>query len=129
VINDPFARRDVMFRTHRHGPSNDSLRSLQASESTSESLSRDISKAVMELQFQDRVNQQIEHLAETQNAVYDRAVPITQQVLSRNVGARLEDWRKWMRSRSTMESERTVPHSCSGPSATQADGFASVEVF
>jgi hypothetical protein len=83
----------------------------------------------MELQFQDRVNQQIEHLAETQNAVYDRAVPITQQVLSRNVGARLEDWRKWMRSRSTMESERTVPHSCSGPSATQADGFASVEVF
>ncbi len=105
------------------------VQALQSSESTSESLSREISKAVMGLQFQDRVNQQIQHITETLNAIYDRAVPITEQVPSRDVDARLEDWRKWMRSRSTMESERTVAGSCAGASASMADGFGSVELF
>ena len=105
------------------------VQALQSSESTSESLSREISKAVMGLQFQERVNQQIQHITETLNAIYGRAVPITEQVPSRDVDARLEDWRKWMRSRSTMESERTVAGSCAGASASMADGFGSVELF
>jgi methyl-accepting chemotaxis protein len=67
------------------------VRSLQSSESTSESLFREISKAFMGLQFQDRVNHQIEHITETLNAIYDRAFPITEQVPSRDVDARLED--------------------------------------
>jgi methyl-accepting chemotaxis protein len=105
------------------------VEALQSSESTSECLSREITRAVMGLQFQDRVNQQLQHITETLDAIYDRAVPITEQVPPRQVAARLEEWREWMQSRSTMESERAVAGSCSGTSAAQGDGFGSVELF
>ncbi|MFO1003287.1 MAG: methyl-accepting chemotaxis protein [Planctomycetaceae bacterium] len=102
---------------------------LQSSESTSECLSREITRAVMGLQFQDRVNQQLQHITETLDAIYDRAVPITEQVPARKVAARLEDWREWMQSRSTMESERTVAGSCSASPSIGNDAFGSVELF
>ncbi len=105
------------------------VEALQSSESTSECLSREISRAVMGLQFQDRVNQQIQHITETLNAIYDRAVPITEYAPSRAVEARLEDWRKWMQSRSTMESERSVAGGCSETSSGSGDSFGSVELF
>ena len=105
------------------------VEALQSSESTSECLSKEITRAVMGLQFQDRVNQQIQHITETLDAIYDRAVPITEQVPPRKVAARLEDWREWMQSRSTMESERAVAGSCSGASAAPGDEFGSVELF
>ena len=105
------------------------VEALQSSESTSECLSREITRAVMGLQFQDRVNQQIQHITETLDAIYDRTVPITEQVPARKVAARLEDWREWMQSRSTMESERAVAGRCPGESTAQGDGFGSVELF
>ena len=105
------------------------VEALQSSESTSECLSKEITRAVMGLQFQDRVNQQIQHITETLDAIYERAVPITEQVPPGKVAARLEDWREWMQSRSTMESERAVAGSCSGASAAMGDEFGSVELF
>lgn len=105
------------------------VEALQSSESTSECLSKEITRAVMGLQFQDRVNQQLQHITETLDAIYDRAVPITEQVPPHKVAARLEDWREWMQSRSTMESERTVAGSGSVTSMSQGDGFGSVELF
>lgn len=105
------------------------VEALQSSESTSESLSREITRAVMGLQFQDRVNQQLQHITETLDAIYDRAVPITEQVPPGKVAARLNDWREWMRSRSTMESERVVAGTGSEGATTQGDGFGSVELF
>lgn len=105
------------------------VEALQSSESTSESLSREISRAVMGLQFQDRVNQQIQHITETLNAIHDRATPITEQAPSRAVEARLEDWRKWMQSRSTMESERGAAGCCAAGSSGDGDLFGSVELF
>ena len=105
------------------------VEALQSSESTSECLSKEITRAVMGLQFQDRVNQQIQHITETLDAIYDRAVPITEQVPARKVAARLEDWREWMQSRSTMESERTATGSCSASPSNGSDSFGSVELF
>jgi hypothetical protein len=105
------------------------VEALQSSESTSECLSKEITRAVMGLQFQDRVNQQLQHITETLDAIYERAVPITEQVPPRKVEARLEDWREWMRSRSTMESERSVAGCSSVSPATNGDGFGSVELF
>ena len=105
------------------------VEALQSSESTSECLSKEITRAVMGLQFQDRVNQQIQHITETLDAIYDRAVPITEQVPARKVAARLEDWREWMQSRSTMESERTTTGSCTASPSNGSDSFGSVELF
>lgn len=105
------------------------VEALQSSESTSECLSREITRAVMGLQFQDRVNQQIEHITETLDAIYERAVPITEQVTPQKVAARLEEWREWMQSRSTMESERAVAGCSSVSAATNSDGFGTVELF
>jgi methyl-accepting chemotaxis protein len=105
------------------------VEALQSSESTSECLSKEITRAVMGLQFQDRVNQQIQHITETLDAIYERAIPITEQAPPRDVAARLEDWREWMRSRSTMESERVVAGGCDSASTSNNDGFGSVELF
>ncbi len=105
------------------------VEALQSSEFTSECLSREITRAVMGLQFQDRVNQQIQHITETLDAIYDRSIPITEQVPARKVAARLEDWRVWMQSRSTMESERAIAGCSSGAAVNQGDEFGSVELF
>lgn len=105
------------------------VEALQSSGSTSECLSREITGAVMGRPFHDRVNHQIQHIIETTDAIYERAIPITEHVPPCDVAARLDDSRQWMRSRSTMKSERVV-EGCCGSSATTNEGeFGLVELF
>lgn len=103
---------------------------LQSSENASQNLSGEISRAVMGLQFQDRVNQQIQHIVETLNVLHDNISPTVSSVASPLVDARLNDWCQWMQSRSTMESERVVAGTSGGPANDAHDSsFGSVELF
>lgn len=103
---------------------------LQASESASQALTGEISNAVVGLQFQDRVQQQIEHVVETLNALHSNISPATRAVATTKVDARLNEWRQWMDSRSTMESQRYIATASSGFADTNTCSMSgSVELF
>ncbi len=104
--------------------------SLQRTESLSEYVSRDITKSIMALQFQDRVNQRLDHVVEALQALKDNLSPFRDVANAGRVSSRSADWRAWLNSRSTMNSERQVigQDSQSNPSAPASD-FGSVELF
>jgi methyl-accepting chemotaxis protein len=97
---------------------------LHSSETTSRSLTDEIGKAVMGLQFQDRVNQQIQHIVDALNAIQNRLTPTLAHVAPPLVEARTQDWFRWMDAHSTMASERTTARHSPASSS-----FGSVELF
>jgi hypothetical protein len=104
--------------------------SLQRTESLSEGVSRDITKSIMALQFQDRVNQRLDHVVEALQALKENLSPFRNVASVEQTSSRSADWRAWLNSRSTMSSERLVigQDSQSSSSASAAD-FGSVELF
>lgn len=82
--------------------------SLQRTESLSEAVSRDITKSVMALQFQDRVNQRLDHVVEALQALKENLTPFRDVACPGKASSRSADWRAWLSSRSTMKSERQV---------------------
>ncbi len=109
-----------------HGMTN----SLQRTEHLSESLSRDIGRSVMALQFQDRVNQRLDHVVETLSALQENLTPFARQVSPERAAARACDWREWFESRSTMKSEREVSGSLDASTAGSGHpDFGSIELF
>jgi methyl-accepting chemotaxis protein len=104
--------------------------SLQRTESLSEAVSRDITKSVMALQFQDRVNQRLDHVVEALQALKENLSPFRDVACAGKASSRSADWRAWLNSRSTMSSERQVIglDSDTKQSVTATD-FGSVELF
>ena len=104
--------------------------SLQRTESLSEGVSRDITKSIMALQFQDRVNQRLDHVVEALQALKENLSPFKDVASAERASSRSADWRAWLNSRSTMSSERQVigQDSKANPS-TPASDFGSVELF
>ena len=104
--------------------------SLQRTESLSEAVSRDITKSVMALQFQDRVNQRLDHVVEALQALKENLSPFRDVGCAGKASSRSADWRAWLNSRSTMNSERQVIglDSDTKQSVTATD-FGSVELF
>jgi methyl-accepting chemotaxis protein len=104
--------------------------SLQRTESLSEAVSRDITKSVMALQFQDRVNQRLDHVVEALQALKENLSPFRDVACAGKASSRSADWRAWLNSRSTMNSERQVIglDSDTKQSVTATD-FGSVELF
>ena len=104
--------------------------SLQRTESLSEGVSRDITKSIMALQFQDRVNQRLDHVAEALQALKENLSPFRDVACAGKASSRSADWRAWLNSRSTMNSERQVigQDSQTNQSAPASD-FGSVELF
>jgi len=104
--------------------------SLHRTESASQSLSQEIARSVMALQFQDRVNQRIDHVVEALQALQENLTPYEREAPSSRVEARAADWRRWLESRSTMKSERDL---ISSPNTLAENGgnsdFGSVELF
>lgn len=108
-------------------------RAMAESRRNTESLARDISAAVMALQFQDAVSQRIGHVSSTLDELHAS--------LARYAGgggassgdalpAVLQDWAAKIASEYTMESERAV-HAAHGAAATAAteDPDSNVELF
>lgn len=104
--------------------------SLHRTQSASESLSREIGKSVMALQFQDRVNQRIDHVVEALEAIHENLSPYRAEVPAGRAESRAADWRQWLESKSTMQSERDLIFS-RNDTATSGDSgdCGSVELF
>lgn len=104
--------------------------SLQRTESLSESLTQEIGRSVMALQFQDRVNQRLDHVCETLLALHENLQPFADQVPRAQAEMRAADWREWLASRSTMKSERALISSPDGSAESGGNSdFGSVELF
>ena len=104
--------------------------SLQRTESLSEGVSRDITKSIMALQFQDRVNQRLDHVVEALQALKENLSPFRDVACAGKASSRSADWRAWLNSRSTMSSERQViGQDSQANSSAAASDFGSVELF
>lgn len=103
--------------------------SLHRTEHLSESLSRDIGRSVMALQFQDRVNQRLDHVVEALRALQENLTPFQREVSAQRVESRANDWREWLDSRSTMKSEREVLCSAGSNVEAASNDAGSVELF
>ena len=104
--------------------------SLHKTESVSQSLTQEIGRSVMALQFQDRVNQRIDHVIEALQALQENLSPYSLATSPERTEARVGDWRRWLESRSTMKSERELIRfsNTAAPEGGNSD-FGSVELF
>lgn len=91
-------------------------------------LGGEISRTITGLQFQDRINQQLDHIAEAIDAVEKTLKPFESVASPARVAQRSRDWKQWMERNSTMQSERSVVNSDASNSVSHAD-FGSVELF
>ena len=91
-------------------------------------LGGEISRTITGLQFQDRINQQLDHIAEAIDAVEKTLEPFESVASPARVAQRSHDWKQWMERNSTMQSERSVVNSDASNSVSHAD-FGSVELF
>ncbi len=98
--------------------------SLTKAASMSRQLNMDISQAVMSMQFQDRVNQRIEHLMETIHELAGELQPYTADAHQGNVQSITEFWMQRAAERSTMAAERKHIQS----TGTESDE-GSIELF
>ncbi|MCA9213574.1 MAG: methyl-accepting chemotaxis protein [Planctomycetales bacterium] len=72
------------------------------------SVAQEVSNAVVALQFQDSVNQRIDHVVNAINSIRERVEPLVQDANRREAEAKLQEWQTQMRADYTMDSERVV---------------------
>jgi methyl-accepting chemotaxis protein len=71
-------------------------------------LRTDIAKAVMSMQFQDRVSQRIAHVIETLDILTTRMKPVCANAPQKEVELRCSEWMREITARYTMDSEREL---------------------
>lgn len=98
--------------------------SLTKAASMSRQLNMDIGQAVMSMQFQDRVNQRIEHLLETIEELSSELQPYTAEANENNLKSITDFWMQRVAERSTMAAERKQIQ----PDASDSDD-SSIELF
>lgn len=91
-------------------------------------LRNDIAKAVMSMQFQDRVSQRIAHVIETLEILTKRMKPVCVNAPQKEVELRCSEWMREITARYTMNSERDLPASTKHPDHSNVDE-CSVELF
>lgn len=101
---------------------------LEETQRIATELGGEISKTITGLQFQDRINQQLDHVAETLEAIEKTLAPFESAASPSRVASRSRDWREWLDRQSTMQSERSVLDSDTRNSVNHSD-FGSVELF
>ncbi len=89
----------------------------------------DIAKAVMSMQFQDRVSQRIAHVIETLESMTQRIEPMCTQIPSYAAKRRYSEWMKEISSRYTMDSERNPNVFNQRVSNSSAAASCDVELF
>lgn len=93
-------------------------------------LSQEITETLMALQFQDRVHQQIEHVAAALAAIQDSMHPFEQIAVPGMVQVRLRKWIDYLKGNCTMESERTLLHATEPQDTTPSEKDAQqIELF
>lgn len=101
---------------------------LEETQQIATELGGEISRTITGLQFQDRINQQLDHVAETLEAIERTLAPFESAASPSRVASRSRDWREWLDRHSTMQSERSVLDSDTRNSVNHSD-FGSVELF
>lgn len=101
---------------------------LEETQQIATELGGEISRTITGLQFQDRINQQLDHVAETLEAIERTLAPFESAASPSRVASRSRDWREWLERHSTMQSERSVLDSDTNNSVNHSD-FGSVELF
>jgi methyl-accepting chemotaxis protein len=100
------------------------MKSLSNSAAMSRQLNLDIGQAVMSMQFQDRVNQRIQHLIETIVELRKELIPFTKAADKDKVKSISEYWMERVAEKSTMKAERV------GVNATdESSDENSIELF
>ncbi len=104
--------------------------SLSSMGEISGELQKDISHAVMSMQFQDRVNQQLAHISESLTLLAHKIEPELKPHEQQLANECCSEWLQVIASRSTMESERVAlsGNGADSMSAASNDEF-SVELF
>lgn len=101
---------------------------LMQTQTIGSELGGEISRTITGLQFQDRISQQLDHIAEAIDALEKTMEPFESVASPSRVAQRSRDWKRWMERNSTMQSERSVVNSDASSSVSHAD-FGSVELF
>lgn len=96
---------------------------MQETERVSQSLSQDISRSIVAMQFQDRVNQRLDHVVQTIQQICDRIEPNAKLVSAPRKQQVVDQWLAQLSEQYTMAAEREV-HSAqkSGAAATEDTG-------
>jgi methyl-accepting chemotaxis protein len=92
----------------------------------------DIGKAVMAMQFQDRINQRLDHVIEALHELSSDLRPPENSVALNTVQVLVGNWTTWFTSLSTMESERNFGNDSNTNTAAGGENYAAectVELF
>lgn len=100
-------------------------KSLSNSAAMSRQLNLDIGQAVVSMQFQDRVNQRIQHLVETIVDLAKELQPYTKAADKSKVKAISDYWMQRAAEKSTMNAERVMM----SPTESAASDEGSIELF
>lgn len=101
---------------------------LEETQKIATELGGEISRTVTGLQFQDRISQQLDHVAEALEAVEKTLAPFESAASPSRLASRSREWKQWLERQSTMESERSVLSS-DGSGSVQHSDSGSVELF
>lgn len=101
--------------------------SIRTSTQLSRQLTADIAQAVTAMQFQDRVNQRIDHVVESLQELAARLQPIAQSADTTRVRILVNQWNHSLSHKYTMDAERHVSDSAAHSHATQP--VSTVELF
>ncbi|MCA9035609.1 MAG: hypothetical protein KDA91_10785 [Planctomycetaceae bacterium] len=93
-------------------------RAMQETEQVSHSLSSDINRSIVAMQFQDRVDQRLCHVVQTINEICTVLEPPESAVSNRRRTQVIDDWISKLSARYTMASERSVH---TGEATSQSD--------
>ena len=91
---------------------------------SSESIGREVSQAIIALQFQDSVNQRIDHVVTALREICDTLQPHVSGADQQSVSDLTEQWRDRLASNTTMNSERGI-----NDSADYQDVGGDIELF
>ncbi len=102
--------------------------SLSNTTQVNRDIQADIGKAVMALQFQDRINQRLDHVIESLHELSSDLRPAEHSVNCDTLQLLVGNWTNWFTSLSTMDSERIFDPNVS-PGSTDSASECSVELF
>jgi hypothetical protein len=103
--------------------------SMQQTQSISQELGKDISKAVMAMQFEDRVSQRLAHISDALDMLTNRVEVCAGTEISDEVAAQVERLLANISSQFTMESERDALLRSTAITHSEAESTCSVELF
>ena len=120
----------VTSMLNRLQQANDAMsRSLENTTELSRQMQKDVGRSVIAMQFQDRLNQRIDHIIEAIKELSIDLSPFQQDLDADDVEQLVHAWTQWFAKRSTMRSEIDAMNSTNNSSSASQDALSTVELF